>query len=302
MFFKNTGAYTVYLTGNYVVNDEEGGSDSEGDSDSEDDYDLSPDEDDLVAPYDSEEESDELDDLEDPRITEVDSEEEKKEQAKKEKKAAPVAGKKRAAEEESPKKAADAKAEEPKLSKKQQKKLKANDGKPVEAPATATPTKDAKKVKFAAQLEQGPTPSKSTPSKTEKEKAKPEAKSPSTASGPRKVQGITIEDKTVGSGPAAKAGSKLKMRYVGKLLNGKQFDANTSGKPFSFVLGKGQVIKGWDVGLMGIQAGGERKLVIPAESAYGKKGVPGIPGNSTLVFEGKQMINTTICTSRLTFL
>ena len=66
-------------------------------------------------------------------------------------------------------------------------------------------------------------------------------------------------------------------RYIGKLTNGKQFDANTAGSPFSFVLGRGEVIKGWDQGLNGMAVGGERKLVIPAPLAYGKQKLPGLP-------------------------
>ena len=63
--------------------------------------------------------------------------------------------------------------------------------------------------------------------------------------------------------------------------------ANKIGKPFSFTIGDGSVIKGWDIGVAGMQAGGERRIVIPADLAYGKKGVPGIPGNSELIFDLK---------------
>lgn len=77
------------------------------------------------------------------------------------------------------------------------------------------------------------------------------------------------------------------MRYVGKLENGKQFDANTGGKPFSFVLGRGEVIAGWDQGLAGMNVGGERRLTIPAKLAYGNQKIPGIPPNSTLKFDVK---------------
>jgi len=71
--------------------------------------------------------------------------------------------------------------------------------------------------------------------------------------------------------------SKLTARYIGKLTNGKQFDSNTAGSPFTFVLGRGEVIKGWDQGLNGMAVGGERKLSIPANLAYGKQKLPGIP-------------------------
>ena len=63
--------------------------------------------------------------------------------------------------------------------------------------------------------------------------------------------------------------------------------ANKKGKPFSFKLGKGEVIKGWDIGVAGMAVGGERRITIPSHLAYGKKGVPGIPGNSKLIFDVK---------------
>ena len=77
------------------------------------------------------------------------------------------------------------------------------------------------------------------------------------------------------------------MYYEGKLSsNNKQFDAQTSGKPFKFKLGAGQVIKGWDVGVMGMKVGGKRRLTVPAAMAYGKEGSPpDIPPHSTLIFE-----------------
>lgn len=76
------------------------------------------------------------------------------------------------------------------------------------------------------------------------------------------ASGLVIEDIKTGDGAGAKRGKRLGMRYIGKLTNGKQFDANTSGKPFSFVLGRGEVIKGWDEGLEGMKVGGERKLSV----------------------------------------
>ena len=89
------------------------------------------------------------------------------------------------------------------------------------------------------------------------------------------ANGVVIEDHKIGNGPKAKNGTKLGIRYIGKLSkNGKEFDKNTKGKPFRFTLGKGEVIKGihqflwknlliilgWDIGLEGIQLGGERKI------------------------------------------
>ncbi|KAJ7594403.1 hypothetical protein C8J56DRAFT_1044148 [Mycena floridula] len=99
--------------------------------------------------------------------------------------------------------------------------------------------------------------------------------------------GLKIVDATVGTGPQAKKGNTVSMRYIGKLLNGKIFDQNTKGKAFTFRLGQGSVIKGWDEGIVGMAVGGERKLTIPAAMAYGKKGQTGIPANSTLVFDVK---------------
>ncbi|KAF7561143.1 hypothetical protein G7046_g3021 [Stylonectria norvegica] len=267
VYFVVSGTHTVYLTGNYIMDDE----DSEDDED-EDDYDLSPDELDYAMGEElSGDESDELDGLKDPRVTEVDSEEEapKLVTVKKGKN-------KRAAEE-----AAEgldeliSKAEDPKLSKKQLKKLKNNEGKAVaaeEAKKDAKADKADKKVQFAKNLEQGPTGS---------EKVKEAAKTV------KVVQGVTVDDRTVGKGRSVKNGDTVGVRYIGKLQNGQQFDANKKGKPFSFKVGKGQVIKGWDVGVVGMAIGGERRLSIPAHLAYGSRGMPGIPANSQLIFDVK---------------
>ncbi|KAI5784797.1 hypothetical protein FPQ18DRAFT_352493 [Pyronema domesticum] len=275
-FFKVVGNYDIYLTGNYVApaDEHDHEHDDEDDEDDEDDYDLSPDEDELLDMMGGEEDDseDELDDVEEPRITEVESEDEKP-AAKAVKK-----GNKRAAEEE-------AKPEEPKLSKKQQKKLKANSGKAVE---TAETPESKKKVQFANPIEQGPTNGQKDTATKPEQKAEKKAEKPAPAAPTKKVvQGIAIEDKKVGNGPIAKNGAKLGMRYIGKLKNGKVFDSNTKGKPFTFRLGKGEVIKGWDVGLQGMQVGGERRIVIPAALAYGKKALPGIPANSELTFDVK---------------
>jgi peptidylprolyl isomerase len=100
---------------------------------------------------------------------------------------------------------------------------------------------------------------------------------------------LKVEDLIEGTGPAAKAGDKLSVRYVGVLYkNGKQFDASWDrGKaPFQVTLGQGQVIQGWDQGLVGMKAGGRRRLTIPPDLAYGAQGQPPtIPANSTLVFD-----------------
>ncbi|RKO91036.1 hypothetical protein BDK51DRAFT_21698, partial [Blyttiomyces helicus] len=82
--------------------------------------------------------------------------------------------------------------------------------------------------------------------------------------------------------------SQISVRYIGKLTNGKVFDSNTKGQPFKFILGKGEVIRGWDQGIVGMAVGGTRKLTIPAALAYGSRGAPpDIPPNATLNFEVK---------------
>ncbi|KAJ4483293.1 hypothetical protein J3R30DRAFT_1758706 [Lentinula aciculospora] len=100
--------------------------------------------------------------------------------------------------------------------------------------------------------------------------------------------GLKIKDAKIGTGPMAKKGQMVSMRYIGKLTNGKLFDQNTKGSPFTFRLGEGEVIKGWDEGIAGMQVGGERILEVPPALAYGKRGSPPqIPSNSTLMFEVK---------------
>ena len=97
---------------------------------------------------------------------------------------------------------------------------------------------------------------------------------------------LVTKDIIVGSGPAAKAGDTVSVNYVGVLYKGgKEFDASWKrNQPFSFPLGQGQVIPGWDQGVAGMKVGGRRELIIPGALAYGAQGGPGIPPNSPLVF------------------
>ena len=101
---------------------------------------------------------------------------------------------------------------------------------------------------------------------------------------PRHTQ---FADVKVGTGPAVKSGDLVTVHYVGTLPGGKEFDSSKpSGQPFAVQVGAGRVIRGWDIGLIGMQAGGVRRLVIPPEEAYGEKGAPPvIPPNATLRFE-----------------
>jgi FKBP-type peptidyl-prolyl cis-trans isomerase len=97
---------------------------------------------------------------------------------------------------------------------------------------------------------------------------------------------VEIVEQRVGSGPEARAGARVEVHYTGWLLDGKRFDSSRGGSPFTFELGAGQVIKGWDQGVAGMKVGGRRKLTIPPELAYGLRGFPGvIPAQATLVFE-----------------
>ncbi|XP_076220948.1 FK506-binding protein 39kD [Nomia melanderi] len=98
--------------------------------------------------------------------------------------------------------------------------------------------------------------------------------------------GVQVEELKIGSGLPAKTGKFVSVYYVGRLKNGKKFDSTTQGEGFKFRLGKGEVIKGWDVGIAGMKIGGKRRITIPPAMAYGARGSPPvIPGNSTLVFE-----------------
>ena len=98
---------------------------------------------------------------------------------------------------------------------------------------------------------------------------------------------LVIEDLKVGTGKVALAPASVTVHYVGTLTDGKKFDSSRDrGQGFSFKLGAGQVIKGWDQGVAGMKVGGLRKLTIPPHLAYGERGFPGaIPPSATLVFE-----------------
>lgn len=99
--------------------------------------------------------------------------------------------------------------------------------------------------------------------------------------------GLVIEDLETGSGDTAERGKTVSVHYTGWLTNGSKFDSSKDrNQPFSFPLGAGHVIKGWDLGVQGMQVGGRRKITIPPELGYGARGAGGvIPPNATLVFE-----------------
>lgn len=103
--------------------------------------------------------------------------------------------------------------------------------------------------------------------------------------------GLKIEDILVGSGAAAKNGDIIAVHYTGTLTDGKKFDSSRDrGTPIEITLGAGEVIKGWDQGILGMKVGGQRKLTIPSDLAYGATGRPPvIPANATLIFDVELM-------------
>jgi FKBP-type peptidyl-prolyl cis-trans isomerase len=97
---------------------------------------------------------------------------------------------------------------------------------------------------------------------------------------------LGIEDLVVGAGPTAATGDTVTVNYIGTLANGTKFDSSYDrNQPFSFRIGAGQVIAGWDQGVPGMRVGGKRRLTIPPSLGYGSQAVGSIPPNSTLIFE-----------------
>ncbi|MGZ8255491.1 MAG: FKBP-type peptidyl-prolyl cis-trans isomerase [Burkholderiaceae bacterium] len=101
------------------------------------------------------------------------------------------------------------------------------------------------------------------------------------------ASGLMIEELAPGEGDTAKSGDQVTVHYTGWLTSGKKFDSSHDRRdPFSFSLGRGNVIAGWDEGVAGMKVGGKRKLTIPPDLGYGARGAGGvIPPNATLVFE-----------------
>ena len=97
---------------------------------------------------------------------------------------------------------------------------------------------------------------------------------------------VLISNEVMGGGDVASSGDRVTVNYTGRFVNGKIFDSSvTRNEPFQFVLGVGQVIKGWDDGIAGMRVGGKRTLTVPSELGYGANDYGPIPGNSTLIFD-----------------
>jgi FKBP-type peptidyl-prolyl cis-trans isomerase len=119
--------------------------------------------------------------------------------------------------------------------------------------------------------------------------ARPNTNAPTkvTGEGTKTPSGLQYWDIKHGAGATALRGQKVTVHYTGWLTSGKKFDSSVdAGQPFSFTLGEGEVIKGWDEGVAGMKVGGKRQLRIPPQLAYGDRGAAGvIPPNATLIFD-----------------
>lgn len=97
---------------------------------------------------------------------------------------------------------------------------------------------------------------------------------------------LQIQDELVGTGEVAVTGKRVTVHYTGRFLDGNIFDSSVNrGEPFQFILGTGQVIKGWDQGVAGMKVGGKRILIVPPELGYGPNDYGPIPGGSILIFD-----------------
>lgn len=141
--------------------------------------------------------------------------------------------------------------------------------------------------KGASQIQSSPTPEdKLKLNLGGQQESAPQAPQNQIANQNQPMVEFKAEDIKIGEGKEAQAGKKLTVNYVGTLLDGTKFDSSYDrGQPFTFTLGAGRVIEGWEKGLLGMKVGGKRRLVIPPEMGYGDRQVGNIPPNSALIFE-----------------
>ncbi|KAL4074205.1 hypothetical protein V8B97DRAFT_724746 [Scleroderma yunnanense] len=273
--FELVGKNPVYLYGNYIdqepLDQPPMGSDMDSDDDSEDEdaYNLAEVSSDVEIEVDADEadleDAGRFEELEDEEMHEAESAETNEKKSLKR-----------------PRESDTAETEETKLSKSQRKKLakklKAESGNAAPPPTEEKPAGDAKKEEKKPKKDK-----KETNEKEGETKAKDSDNKQS-----RVIEGgVKVRDVKIGTGKMAKKGDKVSVRYIGKLTNGTVFDKNTKGTPFTFTLGAGDVIKGWDIGIAGMQINGEREVTVPPSMGYGKRKMQDIPANSTLVFEVK---------------
>ena len=294
--FRVEGPHTIHLSG-YYINDEEDEDDGFINDEDEDEIYSDEAEEDSQIEYDSEEDDEDFDSEEEseeemtknPRIRVIESEEEEEMDSDEEMSEDDEEMDSEFDSEEESEEEPEEEVEQAKSSKKvkfdltEAKKAKET---PKEQVKAASPAKD--QVKTAAPAKVTPPPAKATPAVASPQNNKEQAAAQASAPAPVKKtlpSGLQIEDLKLGNGPKVSNGKKVLIHYKGTLLNGQVFDSSFGGKPLKFAVGKGDVIKGMDIGIVGMAVGGSRKLVIPGPLAYGNQALPKIPRNSTLVFE-----------------
>jgi FKBP-type peptidyl-prolyl cis-trans isomerase len=129
---------------------------------------------------------------------------------------------------------------------------------------------------------------------SEMEQGATESEANMSEAGPPPVAGDTVTTDSglqyiliqAGNGPAAELGRQVRVHYTGWFTDGKKFDSSVGGEPLTFLLGRGNVISGWDEGVADMQVGEKRRFIVPPQLAYGERGYPGaIPPNATLIFD-----------------
>ena len=295
--FRVEGPHSIHLSG-YYINDDEDDGDEDGFINDEDEDEIYSDEaeEDSQIEYDSEMDSDEDSEEEsdseeemtkNPRIRVIESDEEDMDSDEEMDSEDDEDIDSEDDSEEEEEEESEEEVEQAKSSKKVKFDL------PVANKVKETPKEQVKATTTtAAPVKVTPPPAKATPVVAPATPvAAPKPASPQNKEqGPVPVKktlpsGLQIEDLKLGNGAKVSNGKKVLIHYKGTLTNGQVFDSSFGGKPLKFSVGKGEVIKGMDIGIVGMAIGGSRKLVIPGPLAYGNQALPKIPRNSTLIFE-----------------